>query len=235
MAIGRKGPDGASPTQLNINLNGEPVEQVKRFVYLGSEIEEDGSASHEILRRIGLASSSFRLLSKPLWDRPEVSNQTKLSVYDAVVLSTLLYGVETWTPLAQDVRRLCGFDMACLRKIVGVQWQDKKTNDDVKRLLGVERPYMNCHLRRRRYDYLGHLLRMGDKRIPKRIFISQPGGQWKRSVGGQKKTFWKTVLDEVIKPMCSYRLRLKLEVLIEMAQDRNQWNALFRDNLSNPP
>src|SRR5438105_4014654 len=87
------------------------------------------------------------------------------------------------------------------------------------------------HIQKERFDYLGHLLRMGSSRLPKKIFCSQPPKGCKRKPGGQKKTIWATVDTEVRRRLSSKRLQLKLDDLEMMAQNRKQWSALFRDEL----
>ncbi|PIK50910.1 putative cytohesin-3-like [Apostichopus japonicus] len=56
---------------------------------------------------------------------------TKMKVYQACVLSTLLYGSETWTTHAKHQKKLNVFHMRCLRKILGITWEDKVTNSEV--------------------------------------------------------------------------------------------------------
>ena len=53
---------------------------------------------------------------------------TKLKVYKAVVLTSLLYGCETWTLYRKQIKQLEGFHMRSLRRIIDIRWQDKVTN-----------------------------------------------------------------------------------------------------------
>ena len=80
-----------------------------------------GRLDEELRTRIGRASATFGQLFK-----------TKLRIYNAVVISTLLYGSETWaTPISEE-QRLDGFDNRCLRRILGIKWLHLVRNTTVR-------------------------------------------------------------------------------------------------------
>ena len=54
-----------------------------------------------------------------------------MNVYEAIVISILLYGSETWTPYASQVQVLKKFHLQCLRKMLKITWRDKVTNNEV--------------------------------------------------------------------------------------------------------
>ena len=101
-------------------LDGEIVEAVNHFRYLGSEVMSSGRLDEELRTRIGRASATFGQLFK-IW-RSKISLKTKLRIYNAVVISTLLYGSETWATTISEEKRLDVFDNRCLRRILGVKW-----------------------------------------------------------------------------------------------------------------
>ena len=92
--------------------NGNTVESVDNFVYLGSLQSSDAYCRPDIKRRIGLASSVMTLSSlRTIWTDKCLSISTKLRVYQTFVLSVLLYASETWTVLATDTSNLESFHM----------------------------------------------------------------------------------------------------------------------------
>jgi hypothetical protein len=96
---------------------------------------------------------------------------TKLVVYKAVVITPLLYGCETWTLYRKQLRTLDQFHLRCLRKIMGVSWEDRVSNTEVLRranMPGIEALIMRAQLR-----WVGHVVRMDDKRLPKMVFFSE--------------------------------------------------------------
>ncbi len=85
-------------------LDGEPLEDVEKFKYLGSMFVANGQGTEEIRSRINLARSAFSSLQSCLWSRREISLRTKGRVYQTVVRSILLYGCEIWPVRVADER-----------------------------------------------------------------------------------------------------------------------------------
>ena len=89
---------------------------------------------------------------------------TKTAIYQAVALSTLLYGSESWNTTVQGEKRLSAFHTRCLRRILGVSWQDHVPNEVIfERTSQV--PLINI-LRHKRLTWLGHVTRMHQTRLP---------------------------------------------------------------------
>ena len=142
-----------------------------QFTYLGSTITDKLSLDAEIDKRIGKAASTLARLTAWVWTSPKLSVKTKMAVYNACLISTLLYGSETWTTYAGQERRLNSFHLRSIRRILGISWQDKVTNADVLSRAGL--PTMYTLLRQRRLRWLGHVRRMEDGRIPKDILYGE--------------------------------------------------------------
>ena len=96
------------------------LEAVNQFSYLGSTISSNISLDAEIDKRIGKAATTLARLTSRVWENPKLTIKTKIAVYNACVVSTLLYGSETWTTYARQERRLNSFHMRCLRRILGI-------------------------------------------------------------------------------------------------------------------
>ena len=125
----------------------------------------------EISLRMARASASFGRMSNRVWKRRGLSNKTKLKVYHAVVLPSLLYGSETWTVYARHLQRLESFHMRCLRQILHVKWQDKVPNTDI--LLRADSMSIRSRLMESQLRWSGHVARMPDYRLPKRVFFGE--------------------------------------------------------------
>ena len=109
----------------HIIINGKPIKSVDNFKYLGSIMSRDCSMEPELSARIAKANSAFNKLDKRLWSKSGIRLETKVMVYRAVVLSTLLYGSEAWTLNAKQIRRLERFHQKCLRIICRIKWYHK--------------------------------------------------------------------------------------------------------------
>src|SRR5687768_1751399 len=99
-------------------------------MYLSSLIADTGDISHKIKIRIGKANSSIGTVSN-IWRNTKITLKTKLQLYNSIVLPTALYASETWPLTKVMSRKLDAFDSICLRKILGVRWQDHVTNMEI--------------------------------------------------------------------------------------------------------
>ena len=141
------------------------------FTYLGSKISSNLTLDAELNTRIGKAASAMSKLSKRVWENRKLTINTKMKVYQACVLSTLLYGSEAWTLYARQERRLNTFHMRCIRRLLGITWQDRVRNEEVLKRAGTRS--MHCILKQKRLRWLGHVCRMQDRRIPKDLLFGE--------------------------------------------------------------
>ncbi|BHF77819.1 hypothetical protein SprV_0602092900 [Sparganum proliferum] len=118
-------------------------------------------------KSISKASQAFGSLQNTVWNRHGLQLTTKLKIYKAVILATLLYGAETWTVHTKQARRLNHFQLCCLRRTLRVNWQDRIPDTDVQEWTGILRMYNM--LRQMQLRWSGHLVRMNDERLPKRL------------------------------------------------------------------
>ena len=109
----------------NITVKGQRLQAVENFTYLGSTPSRSTNVDTEVTNRIAKAISAFRRLKKSVWERRRISYRTKVKVYRAVVLTTLLYGCETWSTYRRHEKQLHQFKLRCLHSILNISWQDK--------------------------------------------------------------------------------------------------------------
>ena len=143
----------------------------------------DCELDREISVRIRKASSSFRSLCRILWYQQKIMMSTKMRMFKAAILPTLLYGSETWTPLAKQMKRLQRFVMRCLRIILGVSMREKQRNTDIRAKANIET--VETMVRKRKLRWLGHVARMDAGRIPRQLLVCRPE-TGKHTAGGQK-------------------------------------------------
>ena len=108
--------------ETNVTVKGQKLSTVEKFVYLGSTLSRSVHIDDETRARNAKASSAFGRLRSSVWGRKGVSLSTKLSVYKAIVLTTLLYASETWTVYQRHAKKLNRFHLNCLRKLLRVKW-----------------------------------------------------------------------------------------------------------------
>ncbi|BHF85352.1 hypothetical protein SprV_1002851600 [Sparganum proliferum] len=90
---------------------------------------------------------------------------TKLKMYKAIILPTLVYGAETWTVYTKQARRLNYFHLSCLRRSLRLHCRDRIPDTDVLERTGILSIY--TLLRQMQLRWSGHLVRMDDERLPK--------------------------------------------------------------------
>ncbi|KAK7111076.1 hypothetical protein V1264_014854 [Littorina saxatilis] len=139
----------------DITVNGQRLNTVNRFTYLGSTLSQNVTIDDEVNVRIARASSTFGRLYPNVWNRRGITTQTKLKVYRAVVLPTLLYACETWTVYQRHARKLNHhFHTTSLRKILGIKWQDKVPDTEV--LARADLPSITTILMQSQLRWAGH-------------------------------------------------------------------------------
>ena len=146
----------------NIMVVANKLNSLLEFIYLGSIISSIGCIDDEIQRRMAKASASFGRLRQRLWNNHHVSMRVKGKIYRVIVLSTLLYGAETWPMYRRQVKKLHAFMMRHLRSIMRITCMDKVTNKEILERTGM--PSMEDFLIRKNLRWTGHLMRM---QIPK--------------------------------------------------------------------
>ena len=200
----------------DIMVDGNKLNSVMEFTYLGSTISSDGCIDDEIQRRMAKASASFGRLRQRLWNNHHVSMRVKGKIYRAIVLSTLLYGAEAWTVYRRQVKKLHAFMMRHLRSIMRITWVDKVTNKEILERTGL--PSMEDLLIRKNLRWTGHLMRMSSDRLPKQVLYSQlSSGHRKR---GRPRLRFKDTIKRNLK------LRdIKIDSWTSLSQQRDKWSA----------
>ena len=158
---------GQSYFEPNITVDGTRLEVVDSFVYLGSMISRDATLDAEIHQRIEKASSAFGRLDNRVWSDRGITINTKLSVYEACVLTVLLYASETWTTYCRHIKVLERFHQNCLRRILGIKWDSFTPDTDVlqkAKTSSIEKRIVQSQMR-----WTGHMVRMEDSRLPKQL------------------------------------------------------------------
>ena len=89
-------------TTVQISMNGQQLEEVMAFKYLGATLTKDGRSTAEIKMGLAIATASMAKLNK-IWSSKDISFSTKVKLYKTLVLSTLLYG---WTLTADSTKRI---------------------------------------------------------------------------------------------------------------------------------
>ena len=206
-------------TPPHITVDGTTLNPVEHFTYLGSVMSNDATIDKDLDNRLSKASSSFGRLSKRVWKNHSLKLSTKIKVYRAVVIPTLMYGAETWTLYRRQVRLLERFHQRCLRSIMNIKWHDYISNEDV--LEEAQLPSIESILLKHQLRWAGHVARMDDSRMPKAVLFGELKSG-KRNLGAPKKRFkdqLKKQLSQADIPLSSWQAE---------ATDRLAWRSTIQ-------
>ncbi|CAM2094916.1 unnamed protein product [Caretta caretta] len=155
-----------------IHVNNEALDNMDHFCCLGSILTSSLTLDREPDARIAKASVTFDKLTSCHWNHKLLTLNTKVSVYyQACVLSSLLYGCESWVTYSKQEQTLNGFYLRCLRKIFRVMWYQWITNNKIFESTGLQP--MQTMLDTLWLRWLGHMEHTPQDHLPKAVLYGQ--------------------------------------------------------------
>ncbi len=192
-------------------LRGKELQHVERFKYIGTTLTANCDCSTDIRIRTATALKVMSDLNN-IWKNKNIKNETKMRLYRSLILPIALYGCEAWTLRSAKENQQLVFEMAALRKILGVRIIDKMRNDDIRKALNQTEAIMkNVH--DRQHQWFGHVLHMDKNRIANITLHGRVEGTAKR--GCLRITWMSSVLA---------RYDVGPQALMRIVQDRDRWN-----------
>ena len=117
----------ASGPTTSWEIDGETVETVSDFIFLGSQITADGDCSHEIKRHLLPGRKVMTNLNSILKSR-DITLPTKVHLVKAMVFPVVMYGCESWTVKKAEYRKIDAFELMCWRRFLRVPWTARTSN-----------------------------------------------------------------------------------------------------------
>ena len=113
-------------------IDGETMETVTDFIFLGSKITEDSDCSHEIKRPLLLGRKAMTNLDSILKSR-DITLPTKVHLVKAMIFPVVMYGCESWTMKKAEHRRIDAFELWCWRRLLIVPRTAKRSNQSIQK------------------------------------------------------------------------------------------------------
>ena len=134
------------------------LETVSDFIFLGSKITADGDCSHEIKRHLLLGRKAMANLDSILKSRDIILPTNVLLVK---VSPVVVYECESWTIKKAKCRRINAFELWCLRRVLRVPWNAKRSNQWILREISPDCSLEGVMLKLK-LQYFGHLMQRAD-------------------------------------------------------------------------
>ena len=143
-----------------VEIDGETVETVSDFIFLGSKFTTDGDCSHEIKRRLLLGRKVMTNLDSILKSR-DITLSTKVCLVKAMVFPAVMYGCESWTIKKAECRRIEAFELWCWRRRLRVPWTARRANESILKEISP-RCSLEGLMLKLKLQYFGHLMQRAD-------------------------------------------------------------------------
>ena len=167
-----------------MEIDGETVETVADFIFLGSKINADGDCSHEIKRRLLLGRKVMTNLESIFKSR-DINLPTKVRLVKAMVFPVVMYGCESWTIEKAERRRIDAFELWCWRRLLRVPWTARRSNQSILKDLSPGYSLEGLILKLK-LQHFGHLMRRADS-FKKTLMLGKIEG---RRRSGRQRMRW---------------------------------------------
>ena len=137
-------------------IDGETMETVIEFIFLGSKITADGDCHHEIKRCLLLGRKAMTNLDSILKSR-DITLPTKICLVKAMVFPVVMYGCECWTIKKAEHQRIDAFELWCWRRLLRVPWTAKRSNQSILKEISPEYSLEGLMLKLKLQNF-GHLM-----------------------------------------------------------------------------
>ena len=155
-------------------IDGETMETLTDFIFLGSKITADGDCSREIKRHLLLGRKAMDNLDNILKSR-DITLPTEVHLVKAMVFPVVLYGCESWTTKKAQCQRIDTFELWCWRRLLRVPWMARRSNQSIQKEISPKYSLEGLTLKLK-LQYFGHLMRRTDS-LAKTLMLGKIEGK----------------------------------------------------------
>ena len=173
-------------------IDGETVETVADFIFLGFKITADGDCSHEIKRCLLLGRKVMTNLDSLLKSR-DITLPTKVPLVKAMVFPVVMYGCESWPIKKSEHRRIDAFELWCWRRLLRVPWTSRTSNQSILKEISPGCSLEGLMLKLKLQSF-GHLMRRADS-LEETLMLGKIEGRRRR---GRQRMRWLDGISDTI-------------------------------------
>ena len=118
-------------------IDGETMETVTDFIFLGSKISADGDCSHKIKRQLLLGAKAMTYVDSILKIK-DITLPTKVHLVKAIAFPVVMYGCDSWTIKKAECQRIDAFELWCWRRLLRVPWTARRSNQSILKEISPE-------------------------------------------------------------------------------------------------
>ena len=161
-----------------LKVNGEEVQNVEEFTYLGSTVTYDIDCKREATLRLSKAKGMLMAL-ETTWKSKEISSRSKLDILRTCVFSSALYACETWVVTVEIQRRILAFERTCYRKVLRIGWRQRVRNEKMYDRIHLKETLLQKVIRRK-LRLFRHICRVDKDRKIRDIMLGRVEGTNKK-------------------------------------------------------
>jgi len=211
-------------------VDGNNIERVDVFKYLGTQEEEGGKLDGELTKRLNCMRTSYDKYNNVIFRNKHLRTIKKLQMFKCMVIPAGNYNCSCWNLTKRQMRKMNSIVRRMLMRLFGFKWKSFVSYDYIIKLvnlLGVKMIPMSIMIQKQRLKLLGHIVRMNDDRDIKKVLFGEIEG---KRLQGKPANQW---IDNIVEDLREFGIsgnpKEDWTTVKELIEDRKNWQKKLED------